>query len=523
MTPSLEDRLRGAIWGQLVGDAAALGTHWIYDLDELRRAFPEIKGFETPREGHYHFGKKPGEFTHYGDAAFVMLVSVAEHGRFDAADFGKRFVGTFGSPDYKGYLDHATKGTLENHAAFEKANPGKPFDFQQGADDDQLATASSLAPVVVAHFRDSTLIETVKRATLVRQNNVRAVAYNRCHALILKTLLDGGDFSAALQRAETFIANDAQFGAEIRSKVHAAVAAKSKDVTEATKELGQSCPLDKSFPSALQCALRHSTSFSEAILATIRAGGDNAGRAAMIGAWLGAHLGVNAIPVEWQRRLGHYDQIHQWVERLVFQAKRRSNPDIEDLPSTPASKARLIQWTFAVAVIVLLVGMCAPALSAAREKARRASCMCNLKQIGLSMRLYSGDHGEWFPCDTGWTVIGTYALLTNNYQTSLKTWLCPSDGCGSSGCGLNWGGGKDQNPFITTNFGYAYGAFGLNEQTQPDTPLACDRSSGDIRRVKPYVGNTRTHKEDGGNILYADGHVAWTKTFVPPMYRGKNP
>ena len=29
---SVEDRLREAIWGQFVGDAAALGTPWIYDL-----------------------------------------------------------------------------------------------------------------------------------------------------------------------------------------------------------------------------------------------------------------------------------------------------------------------------------------------------------------------------------------------------------------------------------------------------------------------------------------------------------
>ena len=33
---TIEDRLRGAVWGQFVGDAAALGTHWIYDLEELR-------------------------------------------------------------------------------------------------------------------------------------------------------------------------------------------------------------------------------------------------------------------------------------------------------------------------------------------------------------------------------------------------------------------------------------------------------------------------------------------------------
>ena len=72
--PTLEDRLRGAIWGQLVGDAFCLGSHWIYNLTELENAFPGgVHGFETPREGHYHFGKQPGDQTLYGDGALVML------------------------------------------------------------------------------------------------------------------------------------------------------------------------------------------------------------------------------------------------------------------------------------------------------------------------------------------------------------------------------------------------------------------------------------------------------------------
>jgi len=80
-------------------------------------------------------------------------------------------------------------------------------------------------------------METVERATRVRQTNSRAIAYNKCNAVILRALIEGADFSTALQRAETSLSNVAEFAAEIRSKLHAAVAAKSKDVTEATKEL----------------------------------------------------------------------------------------------------------------------------------------------------------------------------------------------------------------------------------------------------------------------------------------------
>ena len=71
---SIGDRLRGAFMSQFVGDAAALGTHWIYNLTELQRLYPSgISGFEAPKEGHCHFGKEPGDQTHYGDSALVFL------------------------------------------------------------------------------------------------------------------------------------------------------------------------------------------------------------------------------------------------------------------------------------------------------------------------------------------------------------------------------------------------------------------------------------------------------------------
>jgi hypothetical protein len=199
--PELSDRCRGTIWGQFIGDAACLGAHWIYDLEELDRKFPGgVTGFETPAQGHYHAGKRSGDFTHYGDAALLMLQSVARLGHFSTQDFGARFVALFSSQEYRGYRDHATKGTLENYRAFAAQHPGSPYDFQRGADDDQPATATRLAPVVVAHRLDSALLKVVQSATRVCQNNARAVAYMKCHALILKELLSGGVSSAVLPR-----------------------------------------------------------------------------------------------------------------------------------------------------------------------------------------------------------------------------------------------------------------------------------------------------------------------------------
>ena len=312
-----EDRLKGAIWGQFVGDAAALGTHWIYDLTEQQEQYPDgVNGFEAPKEGHYHFGKQPGDQTHYGDGALVLLESIANEGVFDVSAFGSSFVESFRPGVYPGYLDHATASTLENFKKFTESGSAGDFDFQQGADDDQLAAASRLAALVVRYWNDPSVLSLVEQATRVCQNNEYAVAYMKFNALLLLELLNKSDVQAAVARTADKIAT-IDLGPEISVQVHQAFQLVSKDVTDATLAFGQSCPLPKSFPSSVHALLKHSENFETAILAVLRAGGDNAGRAAMVGAWLGAHLGLDAIPEFWRSRLTHADRISTAVDKIL--------------------------------------------------------------------------------------------------------------------------------------------------------------------------------------------------------------
>lgn len=182
----------------------------------------------------------------------------------------------------------------------------------------------------------------------------------------------------------------------------------------------------------------------------------------------------------------------------------------------------LIELLVVIAIISVLASMLLPALSRAKDSAKRTQCLSNLRQLAFSYHLYNQDNRDRLPTreqlgNSSYRVVTDPLGLPSYfrpYSTSNRVWLCPAGRKTLVTNGVNYAWSRAQNlvgeagsdqafdkmhstVVVWDNFTYTLpSVFGVPEGSSGG-PTAVTAAL----RYPPHSKNKRV------NYLYLDGHV----------------
>jgi prepilin-type N-terminal cleavage/methylation domain-containing protein/prepilin-type processing-associated H-X9-DG protein len=187
----------------------------------------------------------------------------------------------------------------------------------------------------------------------------------------------------------------------------------------------------------------------------------------------------------------------------------------------------LIELLIVIAILTVLAAILFPVLAQAKERARRASCLSNGRQLGLAFLQYAQDFDEFYPLTVHAGDGFSWTQTIDPYLRNKQVFRCPGD------LSANWNHPTTprKTSYFLNNYMPGTGPYGkMSSIASPTNVVYIAESADDKTRdhfhPDQWGGATnfawdagrdetteialRRHQE-GFNTVYADGHSKWAR------------
>ncbi|MES2922874.1 MAG: ADP-ribosylglycohydrolase family protein [Verrucomicrobiota bacterium] len=290
--------------GSLIGDALALGPHWIYNQREIREKLGRVTTYQPPL-AIYHAGKSAGDFTHYGDQALVLLRSIVNAGGFDLARFESDWQAFWEDPATISYRDGATKDTLAHLRS--RSSPASTSD--------DIAGAARIAPLFLLDWKDDdALLAAVRSQTAFTHGDPAVIEAAEFFTSATLAVQRGKSIKPALRQTLESGIWQTLPDEWLENALESAIS--NETDAAALHRHGLSCRTYDAFPSICHLLLRHPEDPATALIENANSGGDSAARGMILGLVYGAAFPVSTWPAEWLTGLGARHEIESLIRKL---------------------------------------------------------------------------------------------------------------------------------------------------------------------------------------------------------------